>query len=175
MRHDTDERGVVLSRSAMRLVLATVLAVAMLTGPNYAGQTGAARNSRWTVHVRPFSEPAGREAWYWIGLRNDDVTERVLCMSEVRYQWTRADGTDGTSVAIGSPQALSSHYCADRSRRHLVLPGQTFFVPVGVGANPPPRAKVSAFVVGAIELCAETDPCTDRALALRAPVDAVSQ
>jgi hypothetical protein len=146
------------------------IVAATLAGLGPAGPADDTLDPVWSVEVRPLGVADRMSDWYWVGLRNGGSSERVLCMGDIRYEWTRGDGVDGAAVAVGSPRLVSPHYCADRSLRHLVLPGQTYFAAVGVEAGVTQGANPSAFVVGAIELCAEKEPCKDRAFTLRARV-----
>lgn len=143
------------------------IVAATFTDLGRSGQVDGTLDPVWSVEVRPFSGADHKTEWYWVGLRNGGSSERVLCMADIRYEWTRMDGMDGAAVAVGSPRLQSAHYCADRSLRHLVLPGQTYFAAVGVEAGVTQGANLSAFVVGAIELCAQKEPCKDRAFTLR--------
>jgi hypothetical protein len=128
--------------------------------------TGAADlgqgSATWSGVVQRFDLVPQQSAHYWVGLKNQTNRSRALCVVLIRYE---VEGREEIRAAEGSPNQLSPHYC-EASARHLVLPGETHFVLVGVDIAASKPSAGLVFDIEAFELCADDTPCKDVPIAV---------
>jgi hypothetical protein len=132
-----------------------------------AGAEGR-RQSEWsgTAQQSALGESADS---YWIGLVNEGVSAKTVCITGVTATVRKGNREEPRSVAAGMVQPRNSPHSppCDESLWRLVLPGETFFSSVEVAKG---DGQVVGFVLSADEIWMDDVSPKYTRLAVRAPL-----